>query len=313
MYAMKRLSDNFLTMLLPLTVVAATAFGLVAAVAFRMEATTAAFVFTALSIVGWIGLVIEFFLLYDIIIDKWLSKDRSVLTASWFVISLLLAFILTPDKHLDWSTVIVMVSLFAVLFLLPYIIGMAYGKRIKSWLFQWWSRIVPDKRQVSDRQAEKQIEAALSTPTPPVSMKQEDEIRHYDTLVSQLQPELVKKLPEALQTNDALFLLVMFREDGYLDADFQPLMKKEDDEINRTLYAYIANAMCAALKIKKGKWVIFEKFWPLNNGAQLASNLKAASKDNPSDHQRHIAKLLRKATRLRPRLDTYDLEEFKKV
>ena len=310
---MKRLSDNFLTMLLPLTVVAATAFGLVAAVAFRMEATTAAFVFTALSIVGWIGLVIEFFLLYDIIIDKWLSKDRSVLTASWFVISLLLAFILTPDKHLDWSTVIVMVSLFAVLFLLPYIIGMAYGKRIKSWLFQWWSRIVPDKRQVSDRQAEKQIEAALSTPTPPVSMKQEDEIRHYDTLVSQLQPELVKKLPEALQTNDALFLLVMFREDGYLDADFQPLMKKEDDEINRTLYAYIANAMCAALKIRKGKWVIFEKFWPLNNGAQLASNLKAASKDNPSDHQRHISKLLRKATRLRPRLDTYDLEEFKKL
>lgn len=310
---MKRLSDNFLTMLLPLTVVAATAFGLVAAVAFRMEATTAAFVFTALSIVGWIGLVIEFFLLYDIIIDKWLSKDRSVLTASWFVVSLLLAFILTPDKHLDWSTVIVMVSLFAVLFLLPYIIGMAYGKRIKSWLFQWWSRIVPDKRQVSDRQAEKQIEAALSTPTPPVSMKQEDEIRHYDNLISQVQPELIKKLPEALQTNDALFLLVLFREDGYLDADFQPLMKKEDDEINRTLYAYIANAMCAALKIRKGKWVIFGKFWPLNNGAQLASNLKAASKDNPSDHQRHISKLLRKATRLRPRLDTYDLEEFKKL
>ena len=304
---MKRLSDNFLTMLLPLTVVAATAFGLVAAVAFRMEATTAAFVFTALSIVGWIGLVIEFFLLYDIIIDKWLSKDRSVLTASWFVV------ILTPDKHLDWSTVIVMVSLFAVLFLLPYIIGMAYGKRIKSWLFQWWSRIVPDKRQVSDRQAEKQIEAALSTPTPPVSMKQEDEIRHYDNLISQVQPELIKKLPEALQTNDALFLLVLFREDGYLDADFQPLMKKEDDELNRTLYAYIANAMCAALKIRKGKWVIFGKFWPLNNGAQLASNLKAASKDNPSDHQRHISKLLRKATRLRPRLDTYDLEEFKKL
>ena len=124
---MKRLSDNFLTMLLPLTVVAATAFGLVAAVAFRMEATTAAFVFTALSIVGWIGLVVEFFLLYDIIIDKWLSKDRSVLTASWFVVSLLIAFILTPDKHMDWSTFIVMASLFAVLFLLPCIIGMAYG------------------------------------------------------------------------------------------------------------------------------------------------------------------------------------------
>ena len=310
---MKRLSDNFLTMLLPLTVVAATAFGLVAAVAFRMEATTAAFVFTALSIVGWIGLVVEFFLLYDIIIDKWLSKDRSVLTASWFVVSLLIAFILTPDKHMDWSTFIVMASLFAVLFLLPCIIGMAYGERIKSWLRQRWNRFVPGKRQAVDKQVEKQIGAVISTPTPPVSMKQVDEIRHYDHLISQVQPEKIKKLPEALQTNDALFLLVLFRVDGYLGADFQPLMKKEDDEINQTLYAYIANALCAALKIRKGKWVIFEKFWPLNNGAQLASNLKAATKDNPSEHQRHIAKLLRKATRLRPRLDTYDLEEFKKL
>ena len=310
---MKRLSDNFLTMLLPLTVVAATAFGLVAAVAFRMEATTAAFVFTALSIVGWIGLVVEFFLLYDIIIDKWLSKDRSVLTASWFVVSLLIAFILTPDKHMDWSTFIVMASLFAVLFLLPCIIGMAYGERIKSWLRQRWNRFVPGKRQAVDKQVEKQIGAVISTPTPPVSMKQVDEIRHYDHLISQVQPEKIKKLPAALQTNDALFLLVLFREDGYLGADFQPLMKKEDDEINQTLYAYIANALCAALKIRKGKWVIFEKFWPLNNGAQLASNLKAATKDNPSEHQRHIAKLLRKATRLRPRLDTYDLEEFKKL
>lgn len=310
---MKRISDNFLTMLLPLTVVAATAFGLVAVVAFRMEATTAGFVFSALSIVGWIGLVAEFFLLYDIIIDKWLSKDRSVLTASWFVISLLLAFILTPDKHTDWSTCIIMVSLFAVVFLLPCTIGMAYGKQIKSWMLQRWNSLVPKKRQHADEPIERQIEAVLSASTPPAMMKQEDEIRHYDSLVSKVQPELIRKLPETLQTNDALFLLVLFREDGYLDTDFRPLMKKEDDEINQTLYAYIASALCAALKIRKGKWVIFEKFWPLNNGAQLASNFKTAYRDNPSEHQRYIAKLLRKATRLRPKLDTYDLEEFKKV
>ena len=232
---MKRLSDNSLTMLLPLTVVAATAFGLVAAVAFRMEATTAAFVFTALSIVGWIGLVVEFFLLYDIIIDRWLSKDRSVLTASWFVVSLLFAFILTPDKHMDWTTFIVMASLFAVLFLLPCIIGMAYGKQIKSWLFQHWNRFMPKKPKVAEEQADSHIETVLSISASSMPMKPEDEIRHYDTLVSQVQPELVKKLPEALQTNDALFLLVLFREDGYLGADFQPLMKKEDDEINQTL------------------------------------------------------------------------------
>lgn len=231
---MKRISDNYLTMLLPLTVVAATAFGLVASIAFRMGATTAGFAFATLSIVGWIGLFAEFFLLYDIIIDKWLSKDRSVLTASWFVISLLIAFILTPDKHTDWSTCITMVSLFAVVFLLPCIIGMAYGKQIKSWLLQRWSRLVPKKQQYTDEAEEKQIEAVLSASTPPTTMKQEDEIRHYDSLVSKVQPELIRKLPESLQTNDALFLLVLFREDGYLDTDFRPLMKKEDDEINQT-------------------------------------------------------------------------------
>lgn len=310
---MKRISDNYLTMLLPLTVVAATAFSLVTAVAFRMGATTAGFVFSTLSIAGWIGLVAEFFLLYDIIIEKWLSKDRSVLTASWFLFSLLLAFIITPDKHMDWSTCIVMASLFAVVFLLPCIIGMAYGKQIKSWLTRPWNRLVPKKQQNPDDAVGRQIESVLSTSTLPATMKQEDEIRHYDSLVSKVQPELIRKLPETLQTNDALFLLVLFREDGYLDTNFRPLMKKEDDEINQTLYAYIASALCAALKIRKGKWVIFEKFWPLNNGAQLASNFKTAYRDNPSEHQRHIAKLLRKATRLRPKLDTYDLEEFKKA
>ena len=310
---MKRISDNFLTMLLPLTVVAATAFSLVAAVAFRMGATTAGFVLATLSIVGWIGLVAEFFLLYDIIIDKWFSKDRSVLTASWFVLSLLLAFVFTPDKRMEWSTCIVMASLFAVVFLLPCTIGMAYGRQIKSWMLQRWNSLVPKKQQHTDEPIEKQIEALLSASTPPATMKQEDEIRHYDSLVSKVQPEQIRRLPESLQTNDALFLLVLFREDGYLDTDFRPLMKKEDDEINQTLYAYIACALCAALKIRKGKWVIFEKFWPLNNGAQLASNFKTAYRDNPSEHQRHIAKLLRKATRLRPKLDTYDLEEFKKV
>lgn len=308
---MKRLSDNFLTMLLPLTVVAATAFGVVAAVAFRMEATTAGFVFTALSITGWIGLVAEFFLLYDIIIDRWLSKDRSVLTASWFVVALLLAFVLTPDKRIDLTTYIIMASLFAVLFLLPWIIGMVYGKSIKQWLQYHLGKLVP--REAQAIQTDSHIETLLSTSTPPALMNQEDETRYYDRLVSQVLPERIKKLPEALQTNDALFLLVLFREDGYLDADFQPLMRKEDDEINQTLYAYIASALCAALKIRKGKWVIFEKFWPLNNGAQLASNFKTASKDNPSEHQRHIAKLLRKAARLRPRLDTYDLGEFRKL
>lgn len=310
---MKRLSDNFIVLLLPLTAVAATALGIVAVVAFRMEVTTAGFIFTALSLAVWISLMAEFFLLYDTIIDRWFSKGRSVLTAIWFLVSLLLAFIFTPDKRVDWNTGIIMLSLLAVFFLLPYIIGMTYGKRIESWLCERWDRLFPKQSRTTEEQVDRHIEAVFSTPASSAPMKQEDEIRHYDRLVSQVPPELIKRLPESLQTNDALFLLVLFREDGYLDTDFQPVMKKEDDEINQTLYAYIASAVCAALKIRKGKWVIFEKFWPLHNGAQLASNLKTASKGNPSEHQRHIAKLLRKATRLRPKLDTYDLEDFKKA
>lgn len=129
---MKRISDNFLTMLLPLTVVAATAFSLVVAVAFRMGATTAGFVFAILSIVGRIGLVAEFFLLYDIIIDRWLSKDRSVLTASWFVLSLLLAFVFTPDKCMDWSTCIVWPHSLLWLPFCPAPSGMVYGRQMKS-------------------------------------------------------------------------------------------------------------------------------------------------------------------------------------
>ncbi|MEI3459520.1 MAG: hypothetical protein V8R28_22225 [Bacteroides cellulosilyticus] len=310
---MKRLSDNSLMMLLPLTVVAATAFGVVAAVAFHMESATAGFVFSALSMAGWIGLLVEFFLLYDLIIDKWFSKDRSVLTVSWFVVSLLLAFIITPDKHVNWSTFMVMLSLFAVLFLLPRVIGMAYGTRIRSWLQRQWRTFVPKRKQDTDKPADRQIESILSASTPPSMPRQEDETRHYDSLVAKVRPESVRMLPEALRTNDALFLLVLFREDGYLDADFRPLMKKDDGGINQTLYAYIADALCAALKIRKGKWVIFGKFWSLNNGAQLAGNLRSASKGNPTEHQRHIARLLRKAARLRPRLDTYDLGEFKKL
>ena len=161
---MKRLSDNFIVLLLPLTAVAAIALGIVAVAAFRMEATTAGFIFTALSLAVWISLVAEFFLLYDTIIDKWFSKGRSVLTATWFLVSLLLAFIFTPDKRVDWNTGIIILSLLAVFFLLPYIIGMAYGKRIKSWLRERWDSFFPKQSRTTEVQVGRHIEAVLSTP-----------------------------------------------------------------------------------------------------------------------------------------------------
>lgn len=97
---MNRPKDTFLIMLLPQTLTAAIALTMFAVIAFRMEANTEGFVFSFFSLFAWIALVSEFFLLYDSIIDKWLSKDRSVIAATWFLLSLLLSFMLTPDKHL---------------------------------------------------------------------------------------------------------------------------------------------------------------------------------------------------------------------
>ena len=129
---MNRPKDTFLIMLLPLTLTAAIALTMFAVIAFRMEANTEGFVFSFFSLFTWIALVSEFFLLYDSIIDRWISKDRSVIAATWFLLSLLFSFTLTPDKHLDWSTAIVMLSLFAIIFLLPYMVCMVYGRHISS-------------------------------------------------------------------------------------------------------------------------------------------------------------------------------------
>ena len=135
-------------MLLPQTLTAAIALTMFAVIAFRMEANTEGFVFSFFSLFAWIALVSEFFLLYDSIIDKWLSKDRSVIAATWFLLSLLLSFMLTPDKLLDWSTAIVMLSLFAVIFLLPYMVCMVYGRHISSFLLRLWN----DKLKKKDRE-----------------------------------------------------------------------------------------------------------------------------------------------------------------
>lgn len=188
-------------MLLPQTLTAAIALTMFAVIAFRMEANTEGFVFSFFSLFAWIALVSEFFLLYDSIIDKWLSKDRSVIAATWFLLSLLLSFMLTPDKHLDWSTAIVMLSLFAVIFLLPYMVCMAYGRHISSFLLRLWN----DKLKKKDR------ESAMS--------------------------------------------------------------KTEE--------------------------------------TQAVSRYKQETKDASTQYQKQIARMLRKATRIRPGLDTYDLQYFK--
>ncbi len=309
---MNRPKDTVLYMLLPLTLTAATALTIFAVIAFRMEANTEGFVFSFFSLSAWIALVSEFFLLYDSIIDKWLSKDRSVMAATWFLLSLLLSFILTPDKHLDWSTAIVMLSLFAVIFLLPYMVCMVYGRQISSFLLRLWNERVMKRKKGMEETVSKTEEAQTITPSStPKSMSQEEEAAYYEKMVAGIPSDIKAQFPQPLQSEDALFLMLLLREGGFLDNELRPAIMKEDGEINQTLYAYIADAVCTALNIRQGKWKIFEKLWPINNGTQTVSRYKQETRDSSTQHQKKIARLLRKAIRLRPALDTYDLQYFK--
>ena len=309
---MNRPKDTVLYMLLPLTLTAATALTIFAVIAFRMEANTEGFVFSFFSLSAWIALVSEFFLLYDSIIDKWLSKDRSVMAATWFLLSLLLSFILTPDKHLDWSTAIVMLSLFAVIFLLPYMVCMVYGRQISSFLLRLWNERVMKRKKGMEETVSKTEEAQTITPSStPKSMSQEEEAAYYEKMVAGIPSDIKAQFPQPLQSEDALFLMLLLREGGFLDNELRPAIMKEDGEINQTLYAYIADAVCTALNIRQGKWKIFEKLWPINNGTQTVSRYKQETRDSSTQHQKKIARLLRKATRLRPALDTYGLQYFK--
>ena len=309
---MNRPKDTVLYMLLPLTLTAATALTIFAVIAFRMEANTEGFVFSFFSLSAWIALVSEFFLLYDSIIDKWLSKDRSVMAATWFLLSLLLSFILTPDKHLDWSTAIVMLSLFAVIFLLPYMVCMVYGRQISSFLLRLWNERVMKRKKGMEETVSKTEEAQTITPSStPKSMSQEEEAAYYEKMVAGIPSDIKAQFPQPLQSEDALFLMLLLREGGFLDNELRPAIMKEDGEINQTLYAYIADAVCTALNIRQGKWKIFEKLWPINNGTQTVSRYKQETKDASTQYQKQIARMLRKATRIRPGLDTYDLQYFK--
>lgn len=309
---MNRPKDTLLIMLLPLTLTAAIALTMFAVIAFRMEANTEGFVFSFFSLFAWIALVCEFFLLYDSIIDRWLSKDRSVIAATWFLLSLLLSLILTPDKHLDWSTAIVMLSLFAVIFLLPYMVCMVYGRQISSFLLRLWNERVMKRKKGMEETVSKTEEAQTITPSStPKSMSQEEEAAYYEKMVAGIPSDIKAQFPQPLQSEDALFLMLLLREGGFLDNELRPAIMKEDGEINQTLYAYIADAVCTALNIRQGKWKIFEKLWPINNGTQTVSRYKQETRDSSTQHQKKIARLLRKAIRLRPALDTYDLQYFK--
>ena len=187
---------------------------------------------------------------------------------------------------------------------------MVYGRQISSFLLRLWN----DKLKKKDRESamsKTEVTQAVIPPPASKSMSQEEEIAYYEKMVASIPSCVKEQLPQTLKSEDALFLLLMLQEGGFLDNELKPAIRKEDGEINQTLYAYIADAVCTALNIRQGKWKIFEKLWPINNGTQTVSRYKQETKDASTQYQKQIARLLRKATRIRPGLDTYDLQYFK--
>jgi len=300
---MKKTSvERILGLWLPVTGAMLVLFAGLAMAAFANSATTAGFVFATMAGLAAVAVLLEFLLVYETLVDRWFSRDRSIVAAVWFVVSLCLAVWLTPDKTVDWQTVVKVAIVFAVLFFVPYLLAMKFGRRIMQYIS---ARLgLSHKPDVEDTN----IKTVLAQSSDPKHIDTDEEIRKYDTLIAALSPDLVKSLPQPLQSRDALFLLVLLSEEGFLDNKFRPLiMDGRTGKPNQSLYAYIAHAMSLSLVIAD-KWHVFEPFWSLRNGAQLLNNHLSKTRDEPTEYQRRIARLFRKATRIRPSLETRDLK-----
>ena len=312
---MKPKDFSSIIMLVPITAIVALASTIGAIVFHSLSYESLLLVFSLIAFFSWAGLLVEFGLMYQSIVYRWFTKDRSVFAAVWFVVSIFLAIMLTPNHGWSWQTFVVPVIIFIPLFFIPYYIGIRYGKRLKKTSSQAeQARLAEQERQAEKErlaEQERQIEASIAKTTLDPKMSEQSEREHYDSLVNQLSPELVKTLPEKLQSNNALFLLVLFRENGFLNQDFKPIITNEVNEIHQSLYAFVADCLSAALVINNRKWAVFSEFWGINNGAQALQSYKATNKKAPTQHTKTIGTIFRKATRLRPEFD--DIDDLKPI
>ena len=300
---MKPKDFSSIIMLVPITAIVALASTIAAIVFHGLGYESLLLVFSLIAFFSWAGLLVEFGLMYQTIVDRWFTKDRSIFTAIWFVVSLFVAIMLTPNHGWSWQTFVVPVIIFIPLFFIPYYIGMRYGKRLK--------KLLPQADQNRLAEQERQIEANIAKTTLDPKMSEQSEREYYDNLVNQLSPEFVKTLPEKLQSNNALFLLILFRENGFLNQDFKPVITNEVKEIHQSLYAYLADCLSAALVINNRKWAVFSEFWGINNGAQSLQSYKATNKKATTQHTKTIATIFRKAKRLRPEFE--DIDDLKSI
>lgn len=299
--------EKILGLWLPATAAVFILFVVLTSFAFAYNASTLGFVFATVAGCSAVAMIVEFLLVYERLVDLWFSRDRSVVAAVWFVISLCLAIWLTPDKAVDWRTLLEIAAIFAVLFFVPYCLVVKFGDKF----------VQPIMRRFFHKQKEEdgdgQIQAVLAQRSDPKRMNTEEEIKKYDDLIAGLSPDLVRSLPQLLQRHNALFLLVLLQEEGFVDNNFLPtIIDGRTGKPNQSLYAYIANAVSLSLVITE-KWQVFEPFWSLKNGVQLLSAYKTKTGNTSTEYQSRIGKLFRKATRLCPRLETRDLNTVTKV
>ena len=296
------------------TILGATIFSVISVVAFNMEQTTTGFCFLAISVVLWLLVLGQLVQVYSMLVDMWLEKDRPIIGILWAMASALLSFILTPDKALDIKTCSIFVVLWFSLFFIPYYIYVKHGEQI-------WGKIKSFLGIKPKELTEEETAPIVMAQTSPkiasplnAKMSQEEELKVINDMIAAIPDDLIKGLPQKLQVNKALYMLVLFREEGYLDNNFMPTIttveKNGRSGINQTLYTYIANIISEALNIRMGKWAIFKEFWSLNNPAQLLKNLDYDTDKNSNEHQIRIGKMLRKATRLRPDIETEELRRI---
>jgi len=99
---MKKTSvERILGLWLPVTGAVLVLFAGLAIAAFANSATTAGFVFATMAGLAAVAVLLELLLAYESLVDRWFRRDRSIVAAVWFVVSLCLAVSLTPDKTVD--------------------------------------------------------------------------------------------------------------------------------------------------------------------------------------------------------------------
>lgn len=167
------------------------------------------------------------------------------------------------------------------------------------------SDVVEDAPFVNSDGAEGTGENDCDTDIPNLDPLEVEEQR-IKKLVSELPDESRLRVPFDIRTDDGLFILVMLREGGFLDAEFWPTYGNQ-----KTNVAFMVMCIACSLQLPEyGRWAMFEKFWNMTNLRNLFNKSKKEDLKNANEYQRGVVGVFRKAIKLNENLDTNALYNF---